>query len=344
MSSIELNNGIIVGNYQKPYIVAEVNSSHNGNISIAKEMIKSAKECGCDCVKFQSWSKKSLYSIIHYKVNPLAERIVEKFSLTENDFLEIVDYCNQIGIAFSSTPYSKQEVDFLVDKCQVPFIKIASMEINNYGYLKYIAEKRIPVILSTGMSELEEIKKAVQIFEEVGNDKLILLHCVSIYPAPASSINLNNLITLKELFPKYAIGYSDHTIGAEIACASIALGSGFIEKHFTLDNKKIGMDNNMATEPKEMKELVDSCHNVFIAMGKFERIVSEDEFSQRKKMRRSIVSTKRLLKGTILTKEDLDSKRPGDGISVEKIDQLIGKTLAVDVEEDMLIFEKDIEF
>lgn len=343
MSSIELSNGIIVGNYQKPYIVAEVNSSHNGNIIVAKEMIKSAKECGCDCVKFQSWSKESLYSKTYYNANPLAQRIVGKFALTENDFLEIVDYCNQIGISFSSTPYSKQEVDFLVDKCQVPFIKIASMEINNYEYLKYIAQKRIPVVLSTGMSELEEIKKAVQIFEEVGNDKLIILHCVSIYPAPASSINLNNLITLKELFPKYAIGYSDHTVGAEVACASIALGSGFVEKHFSLDNKKVGMDNNMATEPKEMKELVDSCHNVFKAMGKFERIVSEDEYKQRIKMRRSIVLNKDLVKGSILKYEDLDCKRPGDGIPPQRLDELIGKVLKSDIEADMLIYEKNIE-
>ena len=144
-------------------------------------------------------------------------------------------------------------------------------------------------------------------------------------------------------FPEYPIGYSDHTIGTEVACASITLGSGFIEKHFTLDNKKVGMDNNMATEPKEMKELVEKCHNVHKAMGGFERFVSQDEYKQRIKMRRSIIAARDLPKGTVLELNDLACKRPGDGIPSKKLIDLVGKVLKSDIEADMLIYEKDIE-
>lgn len=342
MAKIILDNQIMIGDYLKPYIVAEVNSSHNGDVSTAKQMITSAKECGCDCVKFQSWSAESLYSKTYYEQNPVAKRIIQKFSFSEEKLFDIAQYCNEIGIDFSSTPYSEKEVDFLVHECNVPFIKIASMEINNYDYLYYIANKNKPVVLSTGMAEMDEIKKAIQIFEEVGNAKIVLLHCVSVYPAQPSVINLNNIHGFREAFSKYPIGFSDHTLGSEIASAAVAIGACLVEKHFTLDNAKMGMDNNMATEPEKMKELVDYCHNVYQAMGKQARVISQQEQEQRQKMRRSIIVTQDLEKGTVLNKSHLSVKRPGTGFSAEKLCELVGRTLINDVEKDSLLSELDV--
>ncbi|MEQ9921707.1 N-acetylneuraminate synthase family protein [Pectobacterium brasiliense] len=342
MADILLRDGKTIGSYKKPYIIAEVNSSHNGNIGVAKEMILKAKEAGCDCVKFQSWSTDSLYSKDYYDSNPIAKRIISKFSLPETELLELSRYCNEIGISFSSTPYSRGEVDFLVNECNVPYIKIASQDVNNYPYLEYIASKNVPIILSTGMAELDEIKKAVAVIEKQGNRKIILLHCISIYPAEPETINLNNIVGLREIFSDYPVGFSDHSLGTEMAVAATALGSCAVEKHLTLDKSKMGMDNNMAIEPEEMKTLVHGCHNVFSAMGNKERMVSAEEYEQRKKMRRSIVFARNLPAGHKLSIKDMDFKRPGTGLAPELTDSLVGRVLSRDVEADRLISQDDI--
>jgi sialic acid synthase SpsE len=342
MSNIISCNGKKVQNFGRPYIIAEVNSSHGGSVETAKEMIKRAKDVGCDCVKFQSWSTESLYSKTFYKSNPIAKRLVEKFALSETELLDIVEYCKSIDIAFASTPYSTSEVDFLVDKCNVPFVKIASMEINNYDYIEYIGRKGIPVILSTGMADFAEIEKAVTAFEKSGNPNLILLHCISIYPAPVSTTNLNNLKLLQERFPKYSIGFSDHSYGTEIASAAVALGAAVIEKHFTLDKSKMGMDNNMAIEPEEFATLVKNCHNVFEAMGSKDRIVSKEEYAQREKMRRSLVVVRDMQAGETITLSDLDAKRPGNGIPPERKMDLVGRVLKTNVAADHLIFDENL--
>lgn len=337
MNELILRGGKIIGSGHKPYIVAELNSSHGGKIEIAKEMVSAAKECGCDCVKFQSWSPETLYSDEYYKGNPIAKRFVKKFSLTPDQLLELSLYCNEVGIDFSSTPYSNDEVDFLVEETKAPFIKIASMEINNIPFLKYIAEKGVPIVLSTGMSTLDEIRVAVKAIESTGNKQLCILHCVSVYPAPSEIINLNNLVTLQEEFPNYVVGYSDHTIGYEVAAASVAMGAALVEKHFTLDNEKMGMDNNMATEPEEMKKLVDACHNVFNAMGSKDRVLLDGEEEQRLKMRRSLVTTREIIAGERLSYSDIELKRPGDGITPEHLDEVVGRTVNTDIPKGYLI-------
>ena len=334
---MELRGGRRIGDAASPYIVAEFNSSHNGKIEVARQMIDAAKECGCDCVKFQSWSAESLYSDEYYKANPISKRIVTKFSLTPDQLAELAAYCGEVGIDFSSTPYSNAEVDFLVDRTDAPFIKIASMEINNLPFLRYIGSKGVPIILSTGMSTLEEIRTAVRAIEETGNRQLCILHCVSVYPAEAAIINLNNMKLLQREFPDYPIGYSDHTIGFEVAAASVALGAAVIEKHFTLDNKKMGMDNNMATEPEEMKRLVTACHSVYTAMGSEERTLLDGEEEQRLKMRRSLIATRDIPAGTVLCAGDIDAKRPGDGISPMEFDRIVGRKTAVDIPKGYLI-------
>ncbi|SVC98698.1 uncharacterized protein METZ01_LOCUS351552, partial [marine metagenome] len=308
----------------------------------AKEMIDQAKKAGCDCVKFQSWSMKSLYSKSYYDENPIAKRFFNKFAFSDADLTEVAEYSKKSGIAFSSTPYSRVEVDFLLEKCNVPYIKVASMDLNNYPYLDYIARSGTSIVLSTGMGELDEIQKAVETIEKTGNKNICILHCISIYPPEISTIRLNNILGLRENFPDYSIGFSDHSIGTEMASAAVALGACMIEKHFTLDKTKIGMDNQMASEPEEMALLVRNCHNVQIALGDTRRIVLPDEMEQRKKMRRSIVVAKDSKAGTKLTADDLDVKRPGTGLPPNKISELVGKTLLRDFEGNTMITEADL--
>lgn len=342
MAICKLRDGTVVGDYKRPYIIAEVNSSHNGNVEIAKKMIDAAKESGCDCVKFQSWSAASLYSKTYYRENPIAKRFVDKFSMNPEQLREMADYCKQVGIGFSSTPYSEEEVDFLVE-IRTPFIKIASMELNNPEFLSYIASKGVPIVLSTGMGEMQEIKKAVKIIEDAGNPNLILLHCVSIYPAEETTINLNNIIGLRNEFSKYPIGFSDHTMGDTVAIGATALGAAVIEKHITLDKKKIGMDNQMAMEPSDLKYLIEKCQMIQIALGNKERSILPEEYVQRANMRRSIVSTRDMVVGEIITRRDLYAKRPGTGISPEKIEDLVGKVVQNNIEADTIIKESDFK-
>jgi N-acetylneuraminate synthase len=330
-----------IGEYLKPYVVAEVNSSHSGNMDTALEMIVKARETGCNCVKFQSWSAESLYSKTYYDANPIAKRIISKFSLSKEQLLEVARFSKEQKLAFASTPYSRKEVDFLLEKCDVPYIKVASMDLNNYPYLEYIARSGATIVLATGMGDMEEIRRAVGVIKNAGNKELCLLHCISIYPPEISTIRLKNILSLREEFPDCAIGFSDHSRGIEMATAAVALGSAMIEKHFTLDRQKIGMDNQMATEPEEMTKMVQSCHNVFQALGGRERIVLPEEIEQRKKMRRSIVAARNLKAGTKITEADLDVKRPGDGYPPEKINELVGKVLKRDVKGDTMINELD---
>jgi N-acetylneuraminate synthase len=267
-----------------------------------------------------------LYSNEYYKENPIARRFVKKFSMSEQQLKELSEYSRSIGIDFASTPYSTEEVDFLIKQCQVPFIKVASMDINNYPYLRYLAQSGSAIILSTGMADFEEIIKAIDILETSGAKNVCVLHCVSVYPVDPQFVNLKNITTLKSTLTNHAIGYSDHTLGIDVGAASVALGACVIEKHVTLDKTIIGMDNQMA-----------------IALGKFEREVSSDELKQRAKMRRSLIVNTDLNPGDVLTKENLGAKRPGTGISVSEWDLYLGKVVNKKIEKDSLIFPKDLE-
>jgi N-acetylneuraminate synthase len=343
MAQIKFNDNAIIEDYAKPYFVAEMNTSHFGKIDTAKEMIIEAKKAGCDCVKFQSWTVDSLYAQDYYDANPVAKRFVKGFSFDNTVLKELALFCETIGISFASTPYSFKEVDFLVDECKVPFIKIASMDLNNHRFLEYIGNKQVPIILSTGMGEMDEIKEAIKVLEATNNKNITILHCISIYPPEISTINLNNIIGLREAFPNYPIGFSDHSIGTEIPIASIALGAALVEKHFTLDKSKIGMDNQVATEPDEMKQLIVSANNVQQALGQKKRVVLDAELAKRDEMRRSVVVTRDMKEGETITQDDIDCKRPGTGIGAEQYTTLIGKKLIQDVKKDYLLHDEDIE-
>jgi sialic acid synthase SpsE len=342
MASIRLKNNILLSDYGLPFFVAELNTSHFGNLSIARDMILEAKNSGCDCVKFQSWSEESLYSKGFYKDNPIAKRMFKKFSLNTEELNELVEYCRQVDIGFASTPYSHAEVDFLVDKCDVPFIKVASMDLNNHPFLEHIGSAGKPVVLSTGMGSIEEVDSAIKVLEDAGCKEICILHCVAVYPPKNETLQLNNILGLRARFPDYPIGYSDHSIGVEMAGAATALGACLIEKHFTLDKYRLGMDNAMAIEPSEMTQLVNSCKNIHGALGSQERVLSKPELEQKIKMRRSVVSTRPIKKGNIISMDDLDAKRPGSGISPVNLKSLIGKTAQRDINGDELILNDDV--
>jgi N-acetylneuraminate synthase len=343
MSSVKFRDEKVVSDFGTPYVIAEVNSSHNGNADVAKKMIDAAVEAGCDCVKFQSWSTETLYSKSYYKKNPIAKRFVDKLSMSSQTLKEMAQYCKEKGISFSSTPYSRDEVDFLAEECQVPFIKISSMEVNNPEYLSYIAKKGIPIVLSTGMADFQEVGEAVQIIEEAGNRDIVILHCVSIYPTPIEQANLNNMLGLRELFPNHPVGFSDHTIGDAAAIAATALGAAVIEKHITLDATKIGMDNQMAMEPEPLKQLVSKCKSISGGLGSKERHLLPEEIKQRDNMRRSIVVTRDMKAGEIISRADLDVKRPGSGIPPMDMERIVGCTVKHDLESDTILLLSDLD-
>lgn len=338
MSFITLRGGRKVGDYLSPYIIAELNTSHFGDLEIAKKMIEQAKEVGCDCVKFQSWSAETLYSESYYKKNPISKRMINKFSLKEADLLLLSEYSSSIGVDFASTPYSAKEAEFLVDKCNVPFIKVASMELNHLSYLTELARLNVPIVLSTGMGSLEEVYQAVEAIRAGGNENIAILHCISVYPAPVEAIRLQNILGLRSEFPMHPIGYSDHSDGADIAVASVALGACIIEKHFTLDSSRIGMDNQMATEPDELRKMIESCHRVHRAIGGTGRVLGQAEKEQAKKMRRSMATKVDLKVGQILAEVDVEFMRPGDGISPDNYSSFIGRALNQNIAAGSILF------
>ncbi|MDB9768465.1 N-acetylneuraminate synthase family protein [Candidatus Pelagibacter ubique] len=339
---VKFNDNQKVGDYYKPYIVAELNTSHFGNTSIAKKMILKAKESGCDCIKLQSWKSGTLYSKDFFDKNPISKKFLDKYSLNNSQLKELAIYAKKIGISFSSTPYSEEEVNFLVNECNPAFVKIASMDLNNFSFLKFIAKKKVPIILSTGMGTIKEIESAIKLLIANGQKNICVLHCVSLYPLDHKIANLKNITMLRKKFKKVPIGYSDHSIGNTLAISSVALGACVIEKHFTLDNKKIGLDNHMATEPNDMKILTSECLIAFNSLGKEKRLLSKQEFNQRKKMRRSIFARESLKKNEKITLRKILLRRPGEGIPPSKLATILGKKVKKDIKKNSLFKISDI--
>ncbi|MEM6834466.1 MAG: N-acetylneuraminate synthase family protein [Pseudomonadota bacterium] len=334
---ITLNDGTALGRYEKPYIVAEFNTSHFGDVDLAKDMILECARIGVDCVKFQSWSTQTLYSQSFYAENKMAKRFVKKYALSEEDLLALSVFCQEQGIGFMSTPYSEEEARFLVERCAVPALKIASMEINNLPFLQAVGAMDTAVILSTGMADMGEIETAVAALQEAGCANLCVLHCVSRYPIENGEANLRNIQLLQDRLAGVPIGYSDHSLGLEAPAAAVALGACLIERHFTLDRSRIGMDNQMATEPEEFAQMIARCYETHNCMGHYQRTLADAEIEQRQNMRRSVVYRKSLAQGTVLSREDVMFKRPGTGIAPTEVDTIVGKTLAEPVAEDTLV-------
>ncbi|GGE10764.1 N-acetylneuraminate synthase family protein [Psychroflexus salis] len=335
-----------VANYQTPYVIAEIGANHNGDMELAKKMILSAKEAGADCVKFQSWTPTSLVSKEEYERNQTyndskkkhfgsLKEMVEKYALTEAQHRELKDFCDSHNIAFASSPFSKEEAD-LLNRLNVDFFKIASMDINYIDFIKHVASFKKPIILSTGMATLAEIEKAIEACRSVGNEQIILLHCISIYPPEYKDIHLNNISMLQQAF-NLPVGFSDHTIGTSIPLASVALGSCLIEKHFTLDKDLPGWDHEISANPEELKIICTESKNIVSSLGSFTRSVSEAEENKKERFRRSIVIKSNLPKGHVLTREDLTAKRPGTQIPPNEIQYVVGRILKTNMEEDSLL-------
>jgi len=348
--------GIKIGNidikdFGKPYIIAELGSNHNGDMELAKKLIDQAKAAGCNCVKFQSWSKDTIFSRKVYDENHFLaddyrnrtdytlEEIVEEFSISEQELLQMKEYCDKVCIEFASTPFSKREVDFLVHILKAKFIKVASMDLNNYPFLDYIARKGLPVVLATGLSSLAEIDEAVRTIENAGNNNVIILHCVSMYPPKDEDVNLNNMDMLRNNFG-YPVGFSDHTIGISIPLASAAKGACMIEKHFTLDKNMFGWDHKVSADFEEMKLIVSESIRINTALGSSRRQVVEDR-NRIEAFRRSVVAARDIPKGKVIEEGDLDLKRPGSGIEPRYLPFIIGKESKRDIKYDELIRMED---
>ena len=353
MTKIQLTNKKKVFNYCKPYVIAEFGSNHNGDMNLAKKLIMAAKKLGADCVKFQSWSKDTLFSKKKYednyfladdyrnRVDFTLEEIVDAYSISEDELLEMKKFSDEVGIDCTSTPFSKNEVDFLVDKLESPFIKVASMDLNNYPFLQYIAKKDKPIVLSTGLSELYEIDKAIKTIEKEGNNKIVILHCVATYPPADIDLNLNNIHTLKTAYPEYPIGFSDHTLGAAITLASIALGACVIEKHFTLDKNMDGWDHKMSASVDEMRDIIENAPRISEAMGSFTIKATESD-EKKREFRRSIIIVREMKKGEVIKYDNIDYKRPAGGFDPEMTEFIVGRTVNKDLKYDHILTKDDI--
>lgn len=349
IKSVKIN-GTPVGPEHPPYIIAEIGSNHNGDMELCRRLIDAAADAGADAVKFQSWTETSLIAEEEYARNPQyadkkkhfgsLREMVQAYQFTVEQHKEAKKHCDTRGITFCSTPFSNEEVD-LLESLDVPFYKIASMDIVHIPLLRYVARKQRPVVISTGMATLAEIEQAVNVIRREGNSQIVLLHCISIYPPEYETINLRNLLTLEQTF-EVPVGFSDHTLGTAIPLAAIALGARVIEKHFTLDKEMAGWDHAISANPPEMKTIVEEGKNVFVALGSNRRFVSEAEMEKRKKFRRSLVVRRPLPKDSVITEADLAAKRPGTGISPDELRYVVGRKLAVSMVEDQVLRWRDL--
>jgi N-acetylneuraminate synthase len=341
-----------VASRKSPYIIAEIGANHNGDMRLAKKLILLAKKNGADCVKFQSWTHDTVFSNIKYNENYFLnddytnrkdfnlKDIVKKFEMSQSQLFQMKKFCILNKIDFASTPFSKQEVNYLVDDLKPKFIKIASMDLNNYPFIEYISQKNLPIIISTGLSHLYELDKAIKIIEK-NNKQIIIMHCIANYPPKDTEINLNNIKTLSKLYP-YPIGFSDHSIGFSIPLAAIAMGAIIIEKHFTLDKNMFGWDHKVSATADELKIICDQSKRVIKSLGSFNITVPESK-NKIREFRRSIVINKDINKGERIKHEDLDFKRPGRGISPENIEFVINRKLKFDKKKDDILYKMDLD-
>ncbi|AAB99068.1 TPA: N-acetylneuraminate synthase [Methanocaldococcus jannaschii] len=324
-----------VGKGEPTFIIAEGGLNHNGDIDIGKELVKEAKKCGADAIKFQSYhtedfiSKKSEYY-----------ELFKSLELSEEEFYELKEYAEKIGIMFISTPLDLKYVDIL-NKMNVPAFKIASGDLTFYPLLEKVAKTGKPVILSTGMSDIGEIWEAVKVLENNGCRDIILLHCISSYPTPYEDVNLNAIKTLKSIF-NIPVGYSDHTLGILAPVVSVALGADVIEKHFTLDKNMEGPDHALSADPEEFKEMVNNIRLVEKMLGSGEKIPMPSERDVIVEARRSIVAKRNIKKGEYLSVDNISFKRPGRGIETKYLSIILNRKIKNDKEEDDIIYWDDL--
>lgn len=328
----------LLGEGEPCFVIAEAGVNHNGDVNLAKKLIDVAREAGADAVKFQTFKTEEVFSIEAKKVKYQKEttgtdetlfEMIKKLEFSERDFEDLYAYAQERKIAFLSSPFDGGSVD-LLDRLGVPAFKIASGEITNFPLLRHITAKGRPIILSTGMSTLAEVEDALNVIQDEGMKDIILLHCVSNYPAKIENTNLKAMETLRQAF-ELPVGLSDHSLGITIPVAAVALGACVIEKHFTLEKNLPGPDHQASLEPDELKEMIRAIRGVEKALGDgIKRSVAEEE-EIKKASRRSIVASVDIPEGAIITQEMLAIKRPGTGIEPSHLDTIIGKRAKKDI-------------
>jgi len=328
------------------FIIAEAGVNHNGSIKAAKRLIEIAKDSGADAVKFQTFKAKNVVSKFAEKAR-YQERTTGKLEShydmlkeLELDYAahrELFKYCRKKGIIFLSTPFDLESID-LLDRLHLGIFKIPSGEINNLPYLIKIGRLKKKVILSTGISDLKEIKQALAILIKSGTLKknITVLHCNTEYPTPYKDVNLLAMLKIRDTF-KIAVGYSDHTPGIEVPVAAVALGASVIEKHFTLDKNMAGPDHKASLNPQELKSMVKAVRNIELAMGSGVKAASPSECKNKSIVRKSIVASRNISKGESFTGANISVKRPGTGISPMQWFDIIGKRAKKDFRLDQLI-------
>ncbi|MBE5851345.1 MAG: N-acetylneuraminate synthase [Lachnospiraceae bacterium] len=328
---------------KRTLIIAEAGVNHNGDIDIAKRLIEVAKMSGADIVKFQTAKLSSVVSknakMAKYQKENIGQdksqkEMLSKLLLPFSDFYILADYCKSLGIEFLSTPFDIESIHFLNELQNL--WKIPSGEITNYPYLVEIAKTGKAIIMSTGMSTMQEVEDALQILENNGAGEITLLHCTTSYPTKMQDVNLRAMLALKDRF-KCNVGYSDHTKGVEVPIAAVAMGATVIEKHFTLDSNMTGPDHKASLNPDELKGLVSSIRNIELALGNGNKIPTEIEKANIMVARKSIIAACDIKKGEVLTESNITTKRPGDGINPMKWHDVIGTKAIRNFSEDDLI-------
>lgn len=328
----------------KVMIIAEAGVNHNGSIDIAKKMIDEAAKSGVDYIKFQTFKAEKLvsqtapkadYQKITTDNNESQFEMIKKLELNIKMHEELINYCNEIGINFLSTPFDIESA-YLLKGLGLDIFKIPSGEITNLPFLEVIGSFKKKVIISTGMADLGEIEVALKILKDSGTTDIIVLHCNTEYPTPMEDVNLLAMSTIANAF-KVDIGYSDHTNGIEIPIAAVALGAKVIEKHFTLNRNMEGPDHKASLEPEELAEMVKSIRNIEIALGNGLKKPSNSELKNKQIARKSIVAEKDIREGELFTVENLAIKRPGTGLSPMIWYELLGKKANKNYKKDELI-------
>ena len=326
---------------QKCLIIAEAGVNHNGRLDLALELCDKAKEVGADVVKFQTWKTEKIITISVAQAEYQAENtgieesqfdMLKRLELSYDDFRKIKKYCDEIGIVFSSTADEEESLDFLVE-LGIPFIKVSSGDIGNVSFLRYMGTKGLPVILSTGMSTLEEVELSINALKDGGAREITVLHCTTNYPCLLQDVNLKCMLTLKDKFG-LPIGYSDHTIGNDVALAAVAMGATVIEKHFTLDCNMEGPDHAASTEPERFKELVNAIRKVEVFLGDGRKQPTEAEKLISAVVTKRIVASRQIRKGELFTPNNICVKRNNIGIKAANWDQVIGKQADKDYDFD----------
>ena len=328
---------------KKTFIIAEAGVNHNGSLKIAKKLVNAAKKSGADYIKFQTFNPKSMTTpqsnIAPYqKKIKLGEtkqlRMLQKLSLSKDDFSKLYLYCKKKKIKFLSSPFDLESIKFLKDKIKMDYYKIPSGEITNYPYLKYLGKLNKKILLSTGMAELSEINFAVKTLVKNGTKRnnITILHCISDYPTQIENVNLNFIYTLKKISKN--VGFSDHTLGTQSAVLAVALKVNIIEKHFTLNKKMKGPDHSMSLNVNEFKNFVKCIKDTELILGKDKKILTKGEKILKKFARKSLIAKTNIKKNEKFSELNLTTKRPGDGKSPILWDSILGKKAKKNYKKD----------